>query len=459
MTPHFRRSLFIFRRDLRIEDNTGLRAAMDSSEEVMACFIFDPVLADRERLGFNPHAFQFLLESLDDLSEQLRSGAGRLYLFYGTAEDVVSRLNGKLGIDAVFVNHDYTPFSRRRDEAIKSACIGSGVKFMQFHDCLLHEPGSVLTKQGRPYLVFSQFFRAGSGREVPLPTQLPRTNFYTGEPGIDEFHSFETLLPSRNGRLFSRGGRRNALRILGDLSDFERYGTERDYPFIPGTTVLSAHNKLGTISIREFYHSVRDELGEDHPLLRQLYWRDFFTHTAYHFPDVFSQSFKEKFRSIHWDYDSPYFHAWCTGKTGFPIVDAGMRQLNETGFMHNRVRMITASFLVKDLHMDWYLGERYFASRLVDYDPCVNNGNWQWSASTGADSQPYFRILNPWLQQRKYDPECEYVRQWVPELREMSAAEIHGLEKNEPPASSGYPPAMADHKTERERTLAVFGSL
>lgn len=459
MTPHFRRSLFIFRRDLRIEDNTGLRAAMDSSEEVMACFIFDPVLADRERLGFNPHAFQFLLESLDDLSEQLRSGAGRLYLFYGTAEDVVSRLNGKLGIDAVFVNHDYTPFSRRRDEAIKSACIGSGVKFMQFHDCLLHEPGSVLTKQGRPYLVFSQFFRAGSGREVPLPTQLPRTNFYTGEPGIDEFHSFETLLPSRNGRLFSRGGRRNALRILGDLSDFERYGTERDYPFIPGTTVLSAHNKLGTISIREFYHSVRDELGEDHPLLRQLYWRDFFTHTAYHFPDVFSQSFKEKFRSIHWDYDSPYFHAWCTGKTGFPIVDAGMRQLNETGFMHNRVRMITASFLVKDLHMDWYLGERYFASRLVDYDPCVNNGNWQWSASTGADSQPYFRILNPWLQQRKYDPECEYVRQWVPELREMSAAEIHGLERNEPPASSGYPPAIADHKTERERTLAVFGSL
>lgn len=459
MTPHFRRSLFIFRRDLRIEDNTGLRAAMDSSEEVMACFIFDPVLADRERLGFNPHAFQFLLESLDDLSEQLRSGAGRLYLFYGTAEDVVSRLNGKLGIDAVFVNHDYTPFSRRRDEAIKSACIGSGVKFMQFHDCLLHEPGSVLTKQGRPYLVFSQFFRAGSGREVPLPTQLPRTNFYTGEPGIDEFHSFETLLPYRNMRLFSRGGRRNALRILGDLSDFERYGTERDYPFIPGTTALSAHNKLGTISIREFYHSVRDELGEDHPLLRQLYWRDFFTHTAYHFPDVFSQSFKEKFRSIHWDYDSPYFHAWCTGKTGFPIVDAGMRQLNETGFMHNRVRMITASFLVKDLHMDWYLGERYFASRLVDYDPCVNNGNWQWSASTGADSQPYFRILNPWLQQRKYDPECEYVRQWVPELREMSAAEIHGLEKNEPPASSGYPPAMADHKTERERTLAVFGSL
>lgn len=457
--PHFRRSLFIFRRDLRIDDNTGLGAAMESSEDVMACFIFDPRLADRERLGFNPHAFQFLLESLDDLSEQLRSRGGRLYLFFGTPEDVISRLTGKLDVDAVFVNHDYTPFSRRRDEAIKNACMRSNIDFMQYHDCLLHEPGSVLTKQGKPYLAFSQFFRAGSGRGVSLPMTLLRTNFYTGKPGIDEFRSSEALLPSRNVRLFSRGGRGNALRILGDLSGFERYDTERDYPFIPGTTALSAHNKLGTISIREFYHSVRDELGEHHPLLRQLYWRDFFTHLAYHFPDVFIQSFKEKFRKIHWEYDNPHFHAWCTGNTGFPIVDAGMRQLNETGFMHSRVRMITASFLVKDLHMDWYLGERYFAGRLVDYDPCVNNGNWQWSASTGADSQPYFRVFNPWLQQRKYDPGCEYIRQWVPELKEMGAAEIHALERNKPPASSGYPPAIVDHRTERDRTLAVFGSL
>lgn len=457
--PHFRRSLFIFRRDLHIDDNTGLGAAMESSEDVMACFIFDPRLADRERLGFNPHAFQFLLESLDDLSEQLRSRGGRLYLFFGMPEDVISRLTGKLDVDAVFVNYDYTPFSRRRDEAIKNACIRSNIDFMQYHDCLLHEPGSVLTKQGKPYLVFSQFFRAGSGRGVSLPMTLLRTNFYTGETGIDEFRSSEALLPSRNVRLFSRGGRGNALRILGDLSGFERYDTERDYPFIPGTTALSAHNKLGTISIREFYHSVRDELGEHHPLLRQLYWRDFFTHLAYHFPDVFIQSFKEKFRNIHWDYDNSHFHAWCSGNTGFPIVDAGMRQLNETGFMHNRVRMITASFLVKDLHMDWHLGERYFAGRLVDYDPCVNNGNWQWSASTGADSQPYFRVFNPWLQQRKYDPGCEYIRQWVPELKEMGAAEIHALEMNKPPASSGYPPAIVDHRTERDRTLAVFGSL
>ncbi|MCQ6963041.1 deoxyribodipyrimidine photolyase [Methanolobus chelungpuianus] len=457
--PHFGRSLFIFRRDLRIEDNTGLRAAMELSEEVIPCFIFDPRLSDRERLGFNPHAFQFLLESLDDLSEQLHSRGGRLYLFYGTAEDVVSRLAGKLDINAVFVNHDYTPLSRRRDEAIKRACIGSDVKFMQFHDCLLHEPGSVLTKQGKPYLVFSQFFRAGFRREVPLPITLPGKSFYTGKPGIEEFHSFETLLPSRNGRLFSRGGRENALSILGDLPGFERYDTERNYPSTHGTTALSAHNKLGTISIREFYHSVKEELGEEHPLLRQLYWRDFFTHTAYHFPDVFIQSFREKFRSIDWDYDNPHFHAWCSGNTGFPIVDAGMRQLNETGFMHNRVRMITASFLVKDLHMDWYLGERYFASMLVDYDPCVNNGNWQWSASTGADSQPYFRVFNPWLQQRKYDPECEYIRQWIPELREMSAADIHGLERSKPPASSGYPSAIVDHKKERDRTLAIFGSL
>jgi deoxyribodipyrimidine photo-lyase len=243
------------------------------------------------------------------------------------------------------------------------------------------------------------------------------------------------------------------------MSRFENYEAERDYPSLQGTTGLSAHNKLGTISIREFYHYVRNELGEGHPLIRQLYWRDFFTHLAYHFPDVFRQAFKEKFRNIRWDYNNSMFHAWCSGSTGFPIVDAGMRQLNATGFMHNRVRMIAASFLVKDLHIDWHLGEMYFASQLVDYDPCVNNGNWQWSASTGADSQPYFRVLNPWLQQKKYDPDCEYIRRWVPELREMSASDIHGLEKKQPPASTGYPSSIVDHKAERERTLAVFGSL
>lgn len=456
---HFNRSLFIFRRDLRIDDNMGLRVAMGSSVEVLPCFIFDPRLANSQRLGFNSNAFQFLLESLEDLKDQFEARGGRLFLFSGISEDIICQLAGKLNADAVFVNQDYTPFSRRRDEAIENACACLDVKFVQVSDCLLHEPGTVLTQQGRPYVIFSQFLRAGLKQEIPVPSVFTKSNFFMGEPGIEEQHTPERLLPESNGRLFSHGGRTNALKVLEDISRFENYEAERDYPSLGGTTGLSAHNKLGTISIREFYHYVRNELGEGHPLIRQLYWRDFFTHLAYHFPYVFRQAFKEKFRNIRWDYNNSMFHAWCSGSTGFPIVDAGMRQLNATGFMHNRVRMIAASFLVKDLHIDWHLGEMYFASRLVDYDPCVNNGNWQWSASTGADSQPYFRVLNPWLQQRKYDPDCEYIRRWVPELREMSAADIHGLEKKQPPASTGYPSLIVDHKAERERTLAVFGSL
>jgi deoxyribodipyrimidine photo-lyase len=459
MMADINRSIFIFRRDLRIDDNLGLRAAVESSDEVIPCFIFDPRLASSKRLGFNPNAFQFLLESLEDLQRQFKARDARLYIFSGIAEDIISQLAGKLGADAVFVNEDYTPFSRRRDEAIRNTCKGVDVKFTQVHDCLLNEPGTVLTQQGRPYVVFSQFFRAGSKRNIPIPSMLAEGKFYTGEPGIEETPAPEKLLPLKNEKLFPRGGRAQALQVLEDLSQFENYAAERDYPSLQGTTGLSAHNKLGTISIREFYHYVQNELGEDHSLIRQLYWRDFFTHIAHHFPSVFGQSFKEKFRNIQWGYNNSFFHAWCSGSTGFPIVDAGMRQLNATGFMHNRMRMIVASFLVKDLHIDWYLGERYFASKLVDYDPCVNNGNWQWSASTGADSQPYFRIFNPWLQQRKYDPDCEYIRKWVPELREMDAAGIHGLERNKPPVSTGYPSAIVDHKEERDRTLAVFGSL
>jgi deoxyribodipyrimidine photo-lyase len=454
-----KRSLFVFRRDLRIDDNLGLRAAIESSDEIVPCFIFDPRLANFKRLGFNANAFQFLLESLEDLKDQFKSRGGRLFLFAGIAEDIICQLAGRLSVDAVFVNQDYTPFSRRRDEAIKNACAGLDVKFVQVNDCLLHEPGTLLNHKGKPYVIFSQFFRAGLKQDIPVPSVFTKGNLFTGEPGIDEVYTPERLLPETNEHLFSRGGRTNALKVLEDMSLFENYDAERDYPSLEGTTGLSAHNKLGTISIREFYHSVLNELGEGHPLIRQLYWRDFFTHIAYHFPDVFRRAFKEKFRNIRWDYNNSMFHAWCSGKTGFPIVDAGMRQLNATGFMHNRVRMIVASFLVKDLHIDWHLGELYFASRLVDYDPCVNNGNWQWAASSGADSQPYFRVFNPWLQQRKYDPDCEYIRLWVPELQEMDADDIHHLEKNEPPASTGYPSAIVDHKAERNRTLAVFGSL
>ena len=200
--------------------------------------------------------------------------------------------------------------------------------------------------------------------------------------------------------------------------------------------------------MREVYYAITEQLGSEHPLLRQLYWRDFFTHIAYHFPQVFGRPFLEKFANLHWDNNRDYFQAWSEGKTGFPIVDAGMRELNATGFMHNRLRMIVASFLVKDLHISWRWGERYFAQHLVDYDPCVNNGNWQWAASTGCDAQPYFRIFNPWLQQQKFDPDCRYIYRWIPELKAFSPKTIHQWDKKH--HHCNYPAPIIDHARESQ---------
>ncbi|MCX7847016.1 MAG: FAD-binding domain-containing protein, partial [bacterium] len=254
----------------------------------------------------------------------------------------------------------------------------------------------------------------------------------------------EEWRPGANPALRVRGGRREALRILGDLGGFKEYAKTRDFPARP-TTGLSAHIKFGTVSLREVYAAACAALGRGHVLIRELYWHDFFTQIGWHFPHVFGHAFQRRYEKLGWREDEGMFQAWCEGRTGFPIVDAGMRELNTTGFMHNRVRMIVASFLVKDLWIDWRWGERYFAQRLVDYDPCVNNGNWQWAASTGCDAQPYFRVFNPWLQQRKFDGGGEYIRRWVPELAGLTLREIHTPGCAEVRARRGYPMPICDH--------------
>ncbi len=215
------------------------------------------------------------------------------------------------------------------------------------------------------------------------------------------------------------------------------------------------HNKFGTVSIREVFHLVKKELSQNHPLIRQLYWRDFFTTIAWCYPHMFGHAFQRKFDQLPWNTSNADFKRWCAGMTGFPLVDAGMRQLNQTGFMHNRARLIVGSFLVKDLHIDWQWGEKYFAQHLIDYDPAVNNGNWQWIASTGCDHQPYFRIFNPWLQQKKFDPDCVYIKRWVPELRNKDPKIIHTWYNQKHPAN-GYPVPMLDHAKESIVTKELY---
>lgn len=449
------KSLFIFRRDLRLEDNAGLIEALKSSEKVVPCFIFDPRQIESTEYK-SENALQFMIESLKDLENQLENKGGKLYLFYGKAEDVVKQLIKNEGIDAIFVNRDYTPFSIQRDSKIKQVCENKNIGFYKYPDSLLNEPEDVLKDDGKPYTIFTAFFRKASKIPVRKSQKNRYDNFYKKPINLERHEIYPKILKEENERIYVRGGRSECLKKLGNLKRFKDYGKERDYPAKQMTTGLSAHNKFGTCSIREVYHAIRDSLGPTHPLIRQLYWRDFFTHVCYHFPHVFGKSFHRKFDEIKWSYDREKFSAWCEGRTGFPIVDAGMRELNTTGFMHNRARLIVSSFLTKDLHIDWRWGEKYFATKLVDYDPAVNNGNWQWSASTGCDAQPWFRIFNPWLQQRRYDPECTYVKKWVPELRELSAKEIHNPERLAK-GVTGYLEPILVHSEEARKTKAIYG--
>jgi len=454
------KSLFIFRRDLRIEDNTALNAAYALSDEVHVCFIFDPIAVGEDNPYRSLNAIQFMLASIDELERTIRANGGVLNLFYGNTSAIVNKILTYTAFDAVFVNRDYTPYSIVRDMEINALCNRHATQFNTYDDLLLTTPELILTSSGTPYKRFTDFYNKACRLQIPTPsTKKPRLLSSAPLPHSSTLKTIEhnhTWAQYTNEHIFKKGGRREALNIIKKLSSFTHYTTTRDFPALE-TTGLSAHHKFGTVSIREVYHSIVRILGPDSLLLKQLYWRDFFTHLAFHYPHVFNGAFNPAYDHLTWNTDEQSFAAWCNGMTGFPIVDAGMHQLNWTGFMHNRVRMIVASFLIKDMHISWELGERYFAQQLVDYDPCVNNGNWQWCASTGADSQPYFRIFNPWLQQKKFDPDCTYIKRWIPELRAVPIKTIHTWHKQTTPLTS-YPLAILDHSTEARMSMSYYRS-
>lgn len=457
MSPRNTRSLFLFRRDLRIHDNTALSRALVESAEVMTCFIFDPRQIE-DNPWFSRPAFDFMIASIRSLHDEIEAMGGKLFLFEGKHEEIIPRICAACSVQSVYFNRDYTPFSRSRDDAVQAALRESGVQIHIHGDCLLSEPEEIRKADGGPYTVFTPFWKNASRKAVkaPLPGAKGR---YAGECQVRALE--ELPAPTKGhvpGNPFRHGGRTEGLRILSSLDSLKGCEESRDFPARHGTTGLSAHLKFGTVSVREAYHALRRVLGSESPFLRQLYWRDFFTHICYHFPHVLKGAFHGKFDSVHWTRDEGALAKWQEGMTGFPIVDAGMRELNSTGFMHNRVRLITASFLVKDLHLNWRLGEQYFASRLIDYDPAVNNGNWQWVASTGCDAQPYFRIFNPWLQQNKFDPECSYIKKWVPELSSLPHPAIHRLAEK-PVEVAGYPPPVVDHAEAGAEARVMFEEL
>ncbi len=479
MSGTVNRSLFLFRRDLRLEDNTGILFALRHSQVVIPAFIFTSEQIQKNRYR-NDHCLKFMIESLEDLHDSLERKGSRLYLFEGENEEIIDRLIQSMNIDAVIVNRDYTgndskagflagvkaaqkptfesfpiytPYSRKWDEKIKRLCEKRKIAFHLLDDLLFHPPEATVKKEGSPYTTFTPYFRHNVKSEVPFPvTDFPAAHFFKGEiPFAAPPTLLQKLIPTTNNGC--RGGRKEGLKILKHLDSFSSYDKERDFPAKERTTHLSAHLNLTTLSPREVFHAINKALSPDHGLIRSLYWRDFFISIAFFFPHVFGSPFHKKFEQIRWSENQEHFAKWTQGMTGFPIVDAGMRELNQTGFMHNRVRMITASFLTKDLHIDWRWGESYFATQLVDYDPAVNNGNWQWVAGTGTDAQPYFRVFNPWTQQKKFDPDCLYTKQWIPELKSYPSEQIHHWNRKTSPF---YPPPMVDHGEEAKKAISAL---
>lgn len=452
--------IYIFRRDLRLQDNKGLNKILKKCKEVIPIFIFDPRQIDKNNnLYFTNNSVQFMIESLKELDTELKKLNSKIHFFYGNPIKVLKDIQKNITFDVVGMNMDYTPFSKKRDNEIFSWCNLNNIETIYEEDITLLPIGSIRTKEGTIYKKFTPFFEyARTIKTEPVSSLINKRFKIVDFENSSYFMNYNDIncFYKSNPDIAVHGGRKNAINILNKINKFVNYNNDRDYPSIQ-TTMLSAYLKYGCISIREFKDKIIKILGENNDLFKQLYWREFYYNIGYEFPEVFGNAFKPQYNEIVWENRKDWFKAWCDGKTGCPFVDAGMRQLNLTGFMHNRLRMVVSMFLTKDLLIDWRWGERYFAQKLVDYDPCQNNGGWQWSASTGTDSQPYFRIFNPYTMSKRLDPNGTYIKKWVKELKDVDNRDLWEWETNHLNYPSiDYPKPIINHKVQREKALEMF---
>ncbi len=433
-------AIFWFRRDLRLEDNAGLFHALKGGHPVLPLFIFD-----REILDNLPDAsdarVQFIHQTLEQLQQQLEALGSSLLVLHGTPETAWKQVLETYPVAAVYTNRDYEPYAKTRDASI--AHLLGDIPFRTFKDHVIFETGEVLKDDGKPYTVFTPFSKKWRAKlNAPLadqskPSDIPSyLSAYPTEQYFQHFYQCSSLpMPS----LAALGFEPSALSIPPNTVPrgiIRNYAAVRDFPAKNGTSRLGIHFRFGTISIRE---KARNALELSDIFLNELIWRDFYSQILGHFPQVADRAFKPQYDRIPWRNDPDGFEKWCQGKTGYPLVDAGMRELNATGFMHNRVRMITASFLTKHLLIDWRLGAQYFAQKLLDFDLASNSGGWQWAAGCGTDAAPYFRIFNPTEQLKKFDPAYAYIRQWVPEF-----------------GTPMYPKPMVEHSFARQRCLETY---
>ena len=472
------RALVWFRRDLRDFDHAALHEALARTRAVYAGFVFDREILDP--LPRRDRRVEFIRESLVELDAALAARGGGLIVRHGIAREAIPSLARELGVDAVFANRDYEPAAIARDASVAAALAASKIAFETFKDQVIFERGEVVSQSGKPYTVFTPYKKVWIAALTPARLRsyrapagagaLARPAQATGGVPTLADIGFE---PTDLRQIGVGPGMSGGSELFAAFRDhIDDYRKARDIPSADGTSRLSVHLRFGTVSVRElaaYAHARSLERGGDgaQTWLSELQWREFFAQILWHRPDVVDRCFRPEYDGLSWRNDRAHFDAWCEGRTGYPIVDAAMRELNTTGFMHNRLRMVAASFLVKDLLVDWRWGERYFAQQLLDYDLASNNGNWQWAASTGCDAQPYFRIFNPVSQSERFDPDGAFIRRFAPELRALDGTEIHEPWKLPPMVQSAkgmmvgrdYPAPIVDHATSRAQALAMFKTI
>jgi deoxyribodipyrimidine photo-lyase len=423
-------SIFWFRRDLRLEDNAGLYHALKNNTRILPVFILDPGILEKLE-NKEDRRVEFILLALKKLQQQLESLGSSLLILHSKPLDAYKKLIADYSVQHVYTNHDYEPYAIARDQSVKEYLEKNKIAFLSFKDQVIFEKAEVAKNDGLPYTVFTPYMRKWKST---------LTDFHLScYPSKNYAHHFIQTQPFPFPELSDLGfkptGARFSTPVLNE-DVIAGYKERRDFPAVEGTSRLSIHLRFGTVSIR---HLASEAMKLSETWLNELIWREFYMMILFHFPHVAKGAFKKQYDKIPWRNNEQDFERWCNGETGYPVVDAGMRELNATGFMHNRVRMITASFLVKHLLIDWRWGEAYFAEKLLDYDLAANNGGWQWAAGSGCDAAPYFRVFNPYEQTKRFDPQFEYIRKWVPELGEIS-----------------YPPPIVEHKFARERALKVY---
>lgn len=464
--------LFWHRRDLRLSDNVGLAAARRQTPKVAGVFCLDPNILNRDDVA--PARVKYMTGCLQELQQRYAEVGARLLILQGDPRQAIPALAAALSAKAVYWNSDIEPYSRERDKAVSEALRAKGMAVENFWDQLLHAPAEIRSGSGAAYTVYTPFWKNWSR----LPKAQPIPELKNAEPltekelqaaldaGAGEF-PWKDLGKVWSNPLLLEPGELSAKEKLEEFcaSPIFDYQEQRNFPAAAGTSMLSAALKFGAIGIRTVWEAAQGALEQcrsDEAFAsvqtwqQELAWREFYQHAMYHFPELASGSYREPFKNFPWQNSEEHFRAWCEGKTGYPIVDAAMRQLNETGWMHNRCRMIVASFLTKDLIINWQWGEKYFMQKLVDGDLAANNGGWQWSASSGMDPKP-LRIFNPSTQAQKFDPEGEYIREWLPELSSFDAEVlVTGKISDRDRDACGYPAPIVDHNQQQRRFKALY---